>query len=313
MTLLAASRGLGNEEVRAEPDADLPRYRQPKLPAIAWIGFGILAFFVVLALGAEHFSGYRITELAGDPLEAPSSAHLLGTNGVGQDVASQLVQGARMSLFIALVAGGGTVVIGALVGMMAGWLGGRTDAVVMRVVDLVLVTPTLPLLIVLGAYAGPSLTAIAAIIALTSWPPSSRVIRSQVLSLRRRAHLQAAIGFGARTAHVLRRHILPEVGLIVASAFVGAAGRAVMLEAGLAFLGLGDPTRASWGRLLRDALDFDALFDTQAWAWWLLPPAIAIGLLMLGLAFVGIGLEQRINPRLARHTTSRHTTPGSKR
>jgi peptide/nickel transport system permease protein len=272
-----------------------------RFPLIGWIGAGVVATAAAVALFAPRLAGYRVTELAGEPLEAPSASHLLGTNVVGQDVASQMVYGARMSLFIAIVAGGLTVFAGALVGMTAGWLGGKVDAIVMRLVDVVLVIPSLPLLIVLGAYAGPEMTTIAVIIAATAWPPSARVIRSQVLSLRRRAHLQASVGFGARTPHVLRHHVLPDVGLILAAGFVGAASRAVMMEAGLAFLGLGDPTRASWGRVMRDAIDFDALFNTTAWSWWLLPPSIAIAVFLLGMTFLGIGLEQRINPRLARH------------
>ena len=277
--------------------------RRRRRPGIGWLGIAFLAVFLAMALFAPRLAGYRVTELAGEPLESPSGSHFLGTNLVGQDVASQIVYGARMSLFMAIVAGGLTVFAGALVGMVAGWAGGRTDAVLMRVVDLFLVIPSLPLLIVLGAYAGPSMTAIAVIVAATAWPPSARVIRSQVLSLRRRAHLQASVGFGARNTHVLRRHVVPEVGLIAAASFVGAAGRAVMMEAGLAFLGLGDPTRASWGRLMRDALDFDALFNTSAWQWWLLPPAVCITFFLLGLTFLGVALEQRINPRLARHAT----------
>ena len=256
-----------------------------------------------MAALAPRLAGYRVTELAGEPLRPPTSGHLLGTTLVGQDVATKIVFGARMSLFMAVAAGGGTVLLGALVGMVAGWVGRRTDAVLMRVVDLFLVIPSLPLLIVLGAYAGPSMTAIASIIAITAWPPSARIIRSQVLSLRGRAHLQAAVGFGARTGRVLYRHVLPEVGLIAAASFVGAASRAVMTEAGLAFLGLGDPTRASWGGLMRDALNFNALFNTRAWSWWLLPPALCIAAFLLGLTFIGIGLEQRLNPRLARHAT----------
>ena len=289
-------------ELERDAEGDVPeRLRRPGVGAIGWVGIGLVATFAVMALVAPRLAGYRVTQLAGEPLQAPSAGHLLGTNLVGQDVASQIVFGARMSLFMAIVAGGGTVILGALIGMIAGWSGGRTDAVLMRVVDLFLVIPTLPLLIVLGAYAGPSMTAIAAILAATAWPPSARVIRSQVLSLRHRAHLQAAVGFGAGSVHVLRRHVLPDVGLIAAASFVGAAGRAVMMEAGLAFLGLGDPTRASWGRLMRDALDFDALFNTRAWQWWLLPPAICIALFLLGLTFTGVALEQRLNPRLGRH------------
>lgn len=270
-------------------------------PPIFWVGATVVALFALAALFGDALAEFRPTELAGDPLEAPGGNHLLGTNSVGQDVASQMLHGTRASLYIAVAAGGGTLLVGAVVGMLAGWRGGRTDAVLMRFVDLVLVIPNLPLLIVLGAYAGPSMAAIAVIIAMTSWPPTSRVIRSQVLSLRRRAHLRASVGFGARTAHVLRRHVVPEVGMILAASFVGAASRAVMLEAGLAFLGIGDPTRASWGRIMRDAIDFDALFYTDAWSWWLVPPATAIALFLLGLTFVGIGVEQFVNPRLARH------------
>ncbi len=109
------------------------------------------------------------------------------------------------------------------------------------------------------------------------------------------------MGFGASTWHVLRRHVVPELGLILAAGLVASAGRAVMIEAGLGFLGLGDPTQASWGQILRDALDFSGLFHTDAWSWWLLPPVVAISLLLLGITFLGIAVEQRINPRLARH------------
>lgn len=275
--------------------------RIPRLPAAALVGGAIVVAFAVVALAAPALAPHRPTALAGQPLEPPSAAHPLGTTAVGQDVSSQLLWGARVSLFVAVVAGGGTLLLGAMVGMVAGWSGGRTDAVLMRLVDVVLVIPKLPLLIVAGAYAGPRLTTVAVIIALTSWPPSARVVRSQVLSLRRRAHLKAAIGFGAGTVDVLRRHVVPEVGLILLAGLVAAAGRAVMLEAGLAFLGLGDPARASWGSMMRDALDFRGLFYTQAWAWWLVPPVLAITVLLLAMTFLGVGVEQRLSPRLVRH------------
>ena len=277
------------------------RRRAVAFPMIGWVGLLIVAVFAALALAAPWLTDYRITELAGRPLEAPSTAHLLGTNGVGQDLATQLLNGARISLFVAVLAGGGTLLIGALVGMLAGWAGGLVDAVLMRFVDLVLVVPKVPLLIVIGTYAGPSLPVISVIIALTGWPPTARIVRSQVLSLRRRAHIRAAVGFGASPGQVLRRHIVPEVGLILAAGLVGAAARAISFEAGLAFLGLGDPGRASWGAILRDAIGFGGIFYTDAWRWWLLPPVLAISLLLLGVTFVGVGLEQRINPRLSRH------------
>ena len=278
--------------------------RASQFPVIGWVGLAIVAVFVGLAVAGPWLTPYRTTALAGRPLESPSAAHLLGTNGVGQDLASQLLNGARVSLFVAVLAGGGTLLIGALVGMVAGWAGGVTDAVLMRIVDLVLVVPKVPLLIVIGTYAGPSLPVISLIIALTGWPPTARIVRSQVLSLRRRAHIKAAVGFGASTGQVLRRHILPEVGLILTAGLVGAAARAIAFEAGLAFLGLGDPSRASWGAMLRDAIGFGGIFYTNAWRWWLVPPVLAVSLLLLGVTFIGVGLEQRINPRLSRHTST---------
>jgi peptide/nickel transport system permease protein len=185
--------------------------------------------------------------------------------------------------------------------MISGLAGGNTDMTLMRLVDLVLVIPKLPLLILVGTYAGQDLTTVAIVIALISWPSSARMVRSQVLSLRRRTHLKAAMGFGAGVLYILRRHVIPEVGLILVAGLVAAAGRAVMLEAGLAFLGLGDPSRASWGSIMRDALNFQGLFFTPAWAWWLMPPLISIILLLLGLTFFGVAIEKRINPRLIRH------------
>jgi peptide/nickel transport system permease protein len=289
----------------ARPAARLrERRRGLQFPAIGWVGLAIVTVFVGLAVAAPWLTHYRTTQLAGRPLEPPSAAHWLGTNGVGQDLASQILNGARVSLFVAVLAGGGTLLIGALVGMVAGWAGGVVDAVLMRIVDLVLVIPKVPLLIVIATYAGPSLPVISLIIALTGWPPTARIVRSQVLSLRRRAHIKAAVGFGGTSAQILRRHILPEVALILAAGFVGAAARAVAFEAGLAFLGLGDPTRASWGAILRDANDFGGIFFTDAWKWWLVPPLVAVSLLLLGVTFIGVGLEQRINPRLSRHQGS---------
>lgn len=277
------------------------RQRRLPLSRTGWVGVAAIGAVVGFAVSAPLLTPYRPTAPSGAPLAAPSGGHPLGTNVVGQDVASQLLAGAQVSLLVAVIAGGGTLVIGAAVGVVAGWLGGRTDAVLMRVVDLLLSIPRLPLLIVVGAYVGPTLWAVAGIIAVTSWPPGARVVRSQVLSLRRRTHLRAALGFGAGTWHIVRRHVVPEVGLILVAGLVAAAGRAVMLEAGLSFLGLGDPTRTSWGGMIRDATDFGGLFYTDAWSWWLLPPILAITVLLLGFTFAGLGLEDAVNPALRRH------------
>jgi ABC-type dipeptide/oligopeptide/nickel transport system permease subunit len=268
---------------------------------VGWVGAALVAVVAVVAVLAPAIAPYRAFELSGRPLEAPSADHLLGTNGVGMDVFTQLVLGARSSLLIAVLAGVGTLAVGAGIGLLAGWLGGWFDALAMRLVDIVLALPRLPLLILMGVYLGPTLTTTALVISLAFWPPTARIVRSQVLTLRHRTHLTAAVGFGAGTAHTLRRHVIPEIGLVLAASLVASAGRAVMLEAGLAFLGLGDPSRVSWGSILRDALDFNALFFTDAWRWWLLPPIAALVLFLLGLTLLGMAVEGWVNPRLGRH------------
>jgi len=282
-----------------------PAARGGSFATIGWVGLGLLAAFIVLAFAAPALAPYRAGQLSGRPLEAPSLHHLLGTNSVGVDLSTQVLSGVRASLIVGVVAGGGTALLGAAIGVLAGWRGGTTDVVAMRIADVLLVIPRLPLLIVVVAYAGPGLRTVALTIAVTFWPESARVLRAQVRSLRPRAHLKAAMGFGAGTGHVLRRHVLPETSLILAAALVAAAGRAVMLQVGLAFLGLGDANRAGWGSVIRDALKFQGLFFTRAWAWWLLPPMFAVGLLLLSLTLVGLAVEQQVNPRLARHATKR--------
>jgi len=268
---------------------------------LGWTGLVLVGTFVVLALAAPHLRPYRASALSGHSLEAPSWHHLLGTNQIGQDLASQMLDGARSSLMVAVLAGLGTLLLGATAGLLAGWLGGWFDVAVMRVVDVLLATPRLPLLLVVGVYAGRRLVTVALVIALVFWPGAARAVRSQVLSLRRRAHVKAAMGFGAGTLYVLRRHVVPEISLILVAQLVAAAGRAVLLEAGLAFLGIGDPSRMSWGSIMQGARQAPGLFYGPEWLWWMFPPMLAIVLVLLGITFLGVAVEQRMNPRLARH------------
>ncbi len=277
-----------------------PSARRARIAAVVGgICIGLVA--VTFAFGSR-LAPYRATALAGPSLQHPGSKYLLGTNLLGQDVLSQLILGTRVSVEVALLAGVGTVLVGGLVGVSAGWFGGFTDAVLMRVTDLVLVIPKFPLLLLAGALTGGSIAALSLLIALTFWPVAARVLRSQVLTLRSRTHVRAAAGFGAGSWHQLRRHILPDLALLAVAELIGAAARAVVLQAGLAFLGVGSVTQPSWGAMTRDALAYRALFVTSAWKWWLLPPVIAVMFLVTGITLLGTAAERRLSPRLARHT-----------
>jgi len=276
-----------------------PVTRPSRLPAVA--GGLFVGLFVVVFLFGDRLAPYRATALSGPSLQAPGSGHLLGTNLLGQDVFSQLVLGTRVSVEVAMLAGIGTVLLGGAIGITAGWFGGLTDALLMRVTDLVLVIPRLPLLLLGGALTGGSVTALSLFIAATFWPVAARVLRSQVLSLRTRTHVTAATGFGAGSWHQLRHHILPDLALLGVAEFIGAAARAVVLQAGLAFLGIGSVTAASWGAMTRDAVNYRALFVTPVWKWWLVPPVGAVVVLVTGIALLGTAAERRLSPRLSRH------------
>ena len=270
---------------------------------IGLVGAGLVGTFVLVALLSPYITPFRVTEIAGEPIRPPDGRNWLGTTRIGYDVASQLLAGTRASVLVALMGGGGTLFLGGIAGMVAGWAGGRIDTLIMRLVDVVMVLPKLPLLIVASAYVGPDIKATAAVIALVFWPNSARVVRMQVLALRHRAHVNASVGFGAGALHVMRRHIVPEIALVLVAGFIGAANRAVTFEAGLAFLGLGDPIRASWGAMIRDSTLYPGLFMTKAWTWWFLPPVLCLVLLLLGLSFLGMAVEGRLHPRLARHVS----------
>ncbi len=270
----------------------------PRLPGALTFGSVVLAAFVTVAALAPLLAPHDPHALAGLPLEHPSAAHPLGTNDIGQDILSELIFGARISLIVALVASAGTVALGVLVGGVAGYIGGWLDTALMRGVDVLLALPRLPLLILLAALLGAGVPQTIAVIALLFWPGTARVIRAQTQSLRQRGYIRMARQFGGGAGYVLRRHIVPGLAPLIAFELVMAASRAVALEAGLAFLGIGDAAAKSWGLMMRFALNLPGLLLGDRWLWWLLPPAACLTLLILALTYVGIGLEERWQPRL---------------
>ncbi len=267
---------------------------------LLFIGAGIVAVLVVVAVLAPYLAPYDPRAIAGDALEPPSSRHLLGTNDAGADIFSALVWGARATLTVSVAATALVLAIGVALGLLAGLRGGLAETVVMRLSDVVLALPAIPLLIFLGALAGPSRGFAILSIGLLVWPQVARVVRSQALSLRTRGFVASARGFGGGPLYVMRRHLIPALAPVIAANLAFVAGLAVTIEAGLAFIGLGDPNSVSWGAMLERALAHQALYVTSIWLWWLLPAGLAITLAVLGFTFIGVGLEPRFNPRWTR-------------
>jgi peptide/nickel transport system permease protein len=221
---------------------------------------------------------------------------ILGTTNWGADAWAQLIYGSRISLIIGILATGISTAVGVIVGMVAGYFGGKVDEVLMRVVDFLLVIPGLPLMMVLAAFLGASISNIIIVIAILGWTGTSRLIRSQVLAEKNKAYVESARAIGASDTYIMFRHILPNVTpILFANITLGVVG-AILSEAGLSFLGLTDPEDPSWGRMLADARTGGA-FTTGAW-WVVLFPGLMITLLSLSFTFVGHTLDQVLNPRL---------------
>lgn len=267
--------------------------------AMGILGAVLLGASVLVAIAAPVIARHSPTDLSGTPFARPSWAHPLGTNDVGQDLFAQLVFGARLSLVIALGAAAIALFVGLLVAVLAGYYRGAVDTVLMRVVDLMLGFPFLVLVIVLAAFFGRGLGTTIVVIATVLWARPARILRAQVLKLRELDHVIAARAMGASDRWVIVRHIVPRIAPLGAAQFVRAANVAVMLEASLAFLGLGDPNRISWGTMLYFA-NARSAFLTDAWRWWILPPGLALTVVILGLAFLGYAVEEWADPRLRR-------------
>lgn len=263
----------------------------------ATIGLAIVLTLLVLAVFAPVIAPYDPKARVDKPFLPPSAAHWLGTNDIGQDIFSEIIFGARVSLLVGAVAALVALLVGTTVGLLAGFYPRRFGPLLMRLVDVILVLPFLPLLIILAAYLGKSLLNTTLIIGCLIWAGSARVIRSQVLTLSNQEYVEAARSIGARDRHIMVRHILPLVLLLAMGQFVQATSSAILLEASLSFLGLGDPLQKSWGSILYWA-QVRGAFLTPAWLWWVLPPGLMIGAASLGFAMIGFALEQVINPRL---------------
>lgn len=264
------------------------------------IGLGLIGFVVVVAVLAPLLTRYDPKAITGPALEQPSARHWLGTDVPGRDIFAQLVFGARASVFVA-AAGGSLALLGAvLIGVLPVLLGGGAERLSGRLLVFLLALPGIPLVVLVGAFAGKSEVAIVAVIAVAGTAPNARILRGQALALRQSGFIGAARGFGGGPLYVLRRHMVPGLGPLIVVGFVNWAGVAIGLEAGLAFIGLGDPSGISWGLMLNRALSQQGLYFSAMWTWWVLPAGFAIMLTVLGFTFTGVALEPSFNPRWLR-------------
>jgi peptide/nickel transport system permease protein len=257
----------------------------------------ILGVLIVIVVGPIllRFNPQGFGQNAGSIMKPPSADHPLGTDELGRDVLRQVLVGGRISLLVGLTATAIAMVLGAGIGLVSGYYPGWPDTLLMRITDFFLVIPTLPLIIVLAALFGQSILITSLVIGLTSWPPTARIIRSQVLSLRERPLVMRIRSLGASDLRIVRVHILPNVSPLIFANLVLVLAGAILAEATLAFLGLGDPVHVSWGTMLHFAFTSGAM-SLRAW-WYLLPPGIGIVIVVLGFSLVGHALDRVFNPQ----------------
>lgn len=298
-TLPKSRRSIGRERRLRSLKASWGLFRT------SWIGLAglvVLCLFILIALAAPLLvprSGTveAVTVASGSPrLSPPVPGYPLGTDKFGRSISTMLIWGAQVSLLVGALATMGAMLIGAAVGICAGFFGGRIDALLMRLTDWFLVIPWLALALVLASILGPTLLNVVVVISVTTWAFTARVVRAQALTVKSRPYVERAKALGSSNWHVITRHVLPNTFPIIFAQTILIAASAILTEATLAFLGLGDPQSVSWGKMLEEGFNQGAI--TTGRLWLIIPPGVCIVLLVLSLTMIGYAFDQILNPRL---------------
>jgi len=268
----------------------------------ARVGLFVLGVFFFLGLFGPYLAPHdpiqhTVTDESGSMLrtEAPSAAAPMGTTAFGKDVLSQFLTGARPTFIVGMAGGIGTGIIGFLVGLTSGYFGGRVDKVLMRLTDLTFALPLEPMALLILTFVQPTILIIAAVITAFLWKMPARVIRSEVLTVKERTFVRSARAVGAGHLRTMFLHVAPNVLAVGFLYTAYAVAWSIAVQASLAFLGFGDPTTTSWGRMLRQVFESGSI---RVAYWWVLPPAIGIAAVTTSVFLVGRSLEEVINPEL---------------
>lgn len=284
--LLDQPRAVGSERASAHT------WRVFRRDPLGMISLGLLILLAVIAVAAPLIAPYPAS-YGTDVLRPPSAEYWFGTDALGRDVFSEVIWGTQQSVLVAVAASVIAIVFGTIIAVIGAYFR-RLDGIISVIVDMTLSLPVLPLMILIAALVGPSTSTIILVVAAFSWPEVTRLVRSQALTVVGLPYVDAARLMTTSPWWIITRHLLPAVTPVIVVSVVVTASRAVLSAAGLAFLGLGDPTTWSWGRILFEAQQAGAM----ASAWWLtLFPSIAILLLVLSATLLSIAYNDARNPR----------------
>lgn len=272
-------------------------WRMLKKNKMALVGLGILVILVLLALFADVIADYDtvvIKQNLANRLKGPSAEHWLGTDEFGRDIFARLIHGARVSLKVGIIAVGISIILGGILGALAGFYGGRIDNIIMRIMDVFLAVPSILLAIAIVSALGPSIINLMVAISISSVPRYARIVRASVLSIRDQEFVEAARAIGANNARIIFRHIIPNsLAPVIVQGTLGVAS-AILSTAGLSFIGLGiQPPAPEWGSMLSGGRQY------LRYAWWVTTfPGVAIMITILSLNLLGDGLRDALDPRL---------------
>ena len=256
-------------------------------------GFILLGLFLFASVFAPLLTRYDPYKRTGAPFEKPNRDHILGCNDVGHDLFSELLYGGRVSLAVGIFAAIFSTLFATLAALLGGYFGGALDRVIMRIVDVVMSLPFLPLVIVLGVFIGPGIGTQILVISIVMWAHPCRELRSQVMKIKESGFISASRAMGETSGKIVFRHVLPELMPLIVPQFVRVAQSSIMIESALSFLGLGDPVVKSWGSILFFA-NTRAAFLTGAWTYWVVPPGLSIALVVLAFSFIGFSIGGRV-------------------
>jgi peptide/nickel transport system permease protein len=257
---------------------------------------GLIMFLtmLIMALFAPVIAPYKPTDISHDMLSPPSKVHPFGTDHLGRDVFSRVVHGARVSLTVGFVAAGLSALIGIVIGALSGYIGGVFDEVISKIIDSFLMFPVFFLILIIVAVFGRNLVYIMLVIGLTTWPSNARIMRAQTMSIKEKAFVKIARANGESPTRIIFTHIIPNGMYPVVANSAMQIGGAILTEAALSFLGLGDPSVVSWGKMINDAWSY------MSFAWWsIVFPGIFTVITVVTFSFIGDGLQQALYPKLS--------------
>lgn len=269
-----------------------------KLSISGKISLILIIALILLGIFSNSIAKFPPDKVVADSFISPNKTHILGTDDLGMDIFAQILYGARISILISLIVAITSTLIGAVVGTLAGYYGGVIDRILIRLIDVLTIIPSLPLLIIISSFWGPSLKNIIIILIALSWVSPARTIRTKIISLKNEPYIIAAKYYGASFIYIARRHFLKEIFPLMLVSIIRLISRTIISEASLSFLGLGDPTNKTWGLVLNFAISYNGIYFMEYWKWWVLSPLFAIMILVLSVAFFSKDLERQVDTKL---------------